>query len=368
MNDALEKILHSKKIRYDVLNEVTKTKIPEGYDTVNIFLDVGSILNSLYKPEMLQMFGKLKREQRLAISSEGILNAAAHYRHYFWSRLEMYTNVYFYYSGKPAKRMLQINDKYRSDYYRKRGPASPEFAGLNEVMDINIKLARGVCEYIPYVYFLDTGETDHRVVPYLFHVPGQLTCVISNDPLAVQYTEIDEYAIVMTAKGEKSDVVDRESAIASVAGSDDKVPGFISPELLPYVFALSGSKRYDIDAVRRGIGPLKALGRIRGWLEDGLISQTAYDDPDDLIARVSKDERKGALTDEELKVLEQNFRVLSIKDSFACITDAEVAMLRSQITDLYDPESLKRVNERYYGANYIKLDYLFEGFSGVVGT
>src|SRR5690554_790786 len=115
----LERILNSKKIRYEILNRDLNKYVPKDIEEVNIFIDVWSIINSLYNPNVMETFTSLNVNEKYMISSE-LLNLAGHYRHYFASRHKKYTNIYYYFSDEKCSAHIEKCDKYKESFYNKR--------------------------------------------------------------------------------------------------------------------------------------------------------------------------------------------------------------------------------------------------------
>ena len=83
--ENVSKILNSKKIRYEKLNELFDGVLPKDTNmkrgkNVNIFIDVKSFLKQLYNPDTLELFSYIDGDNRLIIASE-LLNTIGHYRH-----------------------------------------------------------------------------------------------------------------------------------------------------------------------------------------------------------------------------------------------------------------------------------------------
>ena len=69
--DTLQKILNSKKIRYEVLDQLFKLRLAgQGGKTINIFIDHQSVIKQLYTPELLPLFTALNVQNRLVVASE----------------------------------------------------------------------------------------------------------------------------------------------------------------------------------------------------------------------------------------------------------------------------------------------------------
>src|SRR5699024_7686601 len=105
---------------------------------------------------------------RFMVASE-IINMVGHYRHFFYSRLNMYTNVIFHYSDQHDSFRESLLDNYREDFYSKRLDQNhPTFNIMNGIIQRNVRLIKLFCEYVPHAYFINSGPIDSSLVPHLF--------------------------------------------------------------------------------------------------------------------------------------------------------------------------------------------------------
>ena len=132
-------IINSKKVKYIVLDELIK-KLPVNTEEINLFISIDSLLKSFYNPQVNEKINVLDSDDQYMLSSE-IINIAAHYRHYFWSRYQIPTNYFFYYSDKEADYCIRELPTYKSSFYGKRLYNKVEFRNLNKMINENLKLA-----------------------------------------------------------------------------------------------------------------------------------------------------------------------------------------------------------------------------------
>ena len=115
-----KKILISHKIKYVVMDELLLPHLIN-YEKkeINLFVSMNSILKSFYsyKPDEVSL--SLSHAPSNALSSE-IINILAHYRHYFWSRYGIATNLIVYYSFDMCEYCCNIDRTYKEPYYDKR--------------------------------------------------------------------------------------------------------------------------------------------------------------------------------------------------------------------------------------------------------
>ena len=260
----LEKILHSKKLNYETLAPLVKRYIDSNKivrnenNTVNIFIDYYDIIKPLYNPTTIEDFSSLKTAERFMVSSE-ILNNAAHYRHFFYSRLKMFTNIIFYYSDKKDRYKTSVNADYKHVFYDKRmSTTNPTFGVINEVFQKNIKLIKSYCQYVPHVYFINSGEMDYSLIPHMFLSsdslmkqsiinPNDTSIIISNEDNHFQDLIMNDKVLQLQIRGkENSCFISAEDIIPYIVDKHSKTEHdyTILPDLFPIIYALSGDKTY----------------------------------------------------------------------------------------------------------------------------
>lgn len=116
----IQSILNSKKIKYVILNKILMGKINQDVKSLNLFIDLDTVLSQLFSKSNSNMFDTIYSSENKIMLSSGIANIAAHYRHYFWTRKGKPCKIYFYYSDKKATKNLLINNSYKKEYYKKR--------------------------------------------------------------------------------------------------------------------------------------------------------------------------------------------------------------------------------------------------------
>jgi hypothetical protein len=367
MNDTLSAILHSRKTRYATLDAQLLPHVPSrkgSFDseppTADVFVDIQSVYSSLWREDMREFLGAIRPPEFWMLSGE-LMNTIAHWRHWFWSRRGYATNVWLYHSSEVSTEMTDVDPNYRASWYDKRVlEANLEWSQTRKLVRKNIRIAQALCEYIPYVYCVDSGSLPPEAVPHLLGGMGCPVVVVSNEPhAALACLDPDRDVSLVTARGERSSVTRYGGVIASM--SDAKgMPTGISDSLSSWVMAASGCKKLGVEAARKGFGPCRAAKLVYDWTADGKVSGgtgTWGGDPGHMMAAALA----FGWSDVEAATLVRNHWLLDPISKSMGATDADVARLRDQMLDRYDPESLKRVNEKYYESAFLSLDWLFEG-------
>jgi hypothetical protein len=362
MSEAILSIMHSRKTRYDVLDEILGPRMRTigAGKTVNIFVDIHSVYAPLFKSDLLPLVSQIEGNRWFLLSGE-LVNTAAHWRHYMWSRHRIYTNIFLYHSSLPRKDAEQIDPGYRARFYEKRIlDDNHEWRPIRELVTKNIDIAKGLCEYIPYAYVVDGEETDHSALPlfYSMRMPAALNLVVSNDPVASLYPACrSEPWVTVTAKNEKSRLFDSENCLQNMSDAKsmpDNLPG----RLAPWALAMAGCAKWDLPPIRRGMGVAKASKILANWHVRGMLATDApMIDPQIVLDAAYNTE----WTSDEMERMVINHSLLNPVVAYLNMSDEQFARLDAQLVDGYDPVSLKEVNQTYYSGNSISLDWLFDG-------
>jgi hypothetical protein len=359
-DELIEKILNSKKIRYDLLNDLFD-HIPSKYETVTMYIDLLSILNSLYNPNILESITSFDGDKKRLMSSN-IINMAAHFRNYFATRKGKYTNIIFYYSLDESKYETEDNCNYRKDYYFKRFSKSSEFMVMNKLIKDNIELCEIISDYLPHIYFVNTKEINPLLVPYYYieqSLDNELNIIYSNDKmnmLSCLSNSHDTY--LLSASFGKVVLYDKGSLLELYSNSKDYDDSkySINPDLLPLAYAISGHKKYNIDGLK-GYGQKKALNLIQRLLDDGVISNIKYNNKKLLIDDLSNDKK---LSPEQISIISDNLDIINPSYMFRKLSKADILSSFS-VKDLCDMESLIQINRGYYEKYPLQLEELLIG-------
>jgi hypothetical protein len=367
----LEKILHAKKLNYQTLVPLIKPYVNPKYidmngtDTVNIFIDFWDIIKPLYNPQTIETLNTLKVDERFMVSSE-IINIIAHYRHFFFSRMKMYTNIIFYYSDKKDNFRTSIFPQYKESFYDKRLNKKHQiFNILNGIIENNVNLIKLFCEYVPHVYFINTGTVEPSLIPYLFISDNSrlnqnivdknnVNIIISNEKIHYQDLLLQDKVLQFELRGkEKSRFVTSEDIINILLEKSKKEYNFsILPDMYSLILGLTGYSNYSIPSIKK-MGNIKALNFIQNCIDNGILRNTEYNNLELL------DVLEEILGSENLSKLKDN--MLLLNNSMYKFNDKDLINIEMQLIDRIDAKSVRYVNDKYFTKYPILLDYVFEG-------
>ena len=369
-NNTLKKILHSKKVPYKNLDKELRPHIPNHCEKINVFIDIHSIYNSLYNPDLMSLFNKFTRDEKFALSSD-LINAAGHYRHYFFSRLNKYTNIFLFYSSKKNKRALEIDENYKKEWYEKRlDYESKDYGNMNTMMKNNLKITSLLSTYIPHCYLIDGNNVENFMIPYLIiknkKLEEQFSVIISNDSVYTQYLNIFDSVINFQVRGHNSFSIDSENVALSYYKREDKIPNFLKEEPLAttilynfnsYIDAICGHNKFDISPIK-GWGVVRVVKKLIKLLKDGKIEIKKYRRRKFLSILY----KEGFFTDEEIKKVYSNLLLTDIVLINKDINNAKYKKIEDQLVDINSLISLRQSNNKYYSPEYqINLKFIMDG-------
>ena len=367
----LEQILHAKKLNYITLTPLVKPYVipkyidMQGNDTVNVFIDFWDVIKPLYNPQTINTLNNLKVEERFMISSE-VINIAGHYRHFFFSRMKMYTNIIFFYSNKKDTFRTSTNKGYKEAFYEKRlNTQHPTFNILNSIIQKNVNLIKLFCEYVPHVYFINTGTIEPGLVPYLFlsdqsklkqEVVNKkdTSIILSNEKIHYQDLLLQDKVLQLELRGkEKSRFITSEDILNVLLEKSKKEYNLsILPDMYTLALGLAGYTDYSVKGINK-MGNIKALNFIQKGINCNILKNMAYNNLDTLSGL------SNLLNDTDLNKLKEN--LLLLNNCMYRFTNKDLINIEMQLVDRIDAKSVRYVCDKYFHHYPILLDYVFEG-------
>ncbi|QXN67977.1 hypothetical protein FPHOBKDP_00227 [Listeria phage LPJP1] len=367
--ENIEKIMNSKKVKYTKLmsmvkNYVTRESIGKN---VNIYIDMNTILKQIYNKDNIEIFNHLKSDKRLFITAE-IINIIGHYRHFFSSRLKMYTTFYLFTSFEKSSYHTNIYPDYRKEYYEKRlGDRDFVFSNINKIIKDNMNIVKKILKYVPNAYLINTKDNDPSLVPtYLlndnrFTLDTDLNIIISNDKLFRQDLLYRDNTLILEIKGKDNKrLIAYEDVINTIVDSTKGKRVYSDYNLLTESITLLDplvkNKEYNINSIKR-TSEMKALDIIEKGINDNIISSQSYYDVDEAYNDLAF--YLGENNEDEFK---RNMSIVNHKIAMShTFKDLEHVIL-SQIIDLEDDRGLMELNDKFFSKYPIVMDYLGESF------
>lgn len=357
-SEMMQIVLNSKKVKYAVLEPLIEKNLPSDTQEVNIFISIETVLKQFYNPKLNETVNSLDSEDKFLLSSE-IINIVAHYRHFFYSRYNMPSNYFLYYSSAKAFYNLTEDSNYRKDYYDKRLSSKSEFYTLNKMIKKNLELANILSEYLPNVHIIDTKSLEPSVLPYYIinnneGVGGLTNLILTNNQLDYQLANLDR-TFILNLKMDDSEIISKDGLMAKMLKSSKiKNSTPLDPNFYTSVLSISGYKPFNIDGLK-GYGYTKVISKLEKAVTEGKISN------DELSANMLLTCNQLFSDQKQIDVIKKNYKVLSYENLFKNMSPKELHNIDNQINNKSDNMSLLEINRTYYERYPLMLIELMEG-------
>jgi hypothetical protein len=345
---SFQAVFNYSKPKYSVLNDLIGGWMPS-VDIVRIFFDIDAFTAVLFNPRNVDFMRELMSERKMYAASE-IINIAAHYRHYFWSRYNVPTDIIMNYTLEPID---SGEEGYLKQHYDKRLGITPEYKRLSNYTSGCVRLASKICEFIPNVHVINTKTMDPHTLPNVVMnqiTPGDdssMNLVVSNKKHMIMYG-LNHNCAVMTYRGDNTQIVTSDNMNETVSS---KYNIGVPPHFYPIIIAISGDVTVGMKPVRARYSAIKSMKMIKKMLEDKVITKNTYD-IDSFLDRVD------VFTSEEKERIAKRFEYINIRKS---ASQLDLANIESQIINKYDWDSLLSLNARYFEEYPINLEYTVDG-------
>lgn len=337
----VEKILNSKKIKYILLREL-KEELPKNIKSLTWYIDLYSILGEVFSPNVSKELIILNRKKQLMISSN-IINLAGHLR-VFFAKYGIKTKFIFFYSNQMSENETAIEPLYKQSFYNKKIVGyNEESKQIIEIVNRNINLMETLSDYLPHIYFMNSGKVDPLMIPYHFikENPSETAIIYSNDKLNIMNALLSDNVYILTFNYKEVIMYNKNDFINLYMSNKKSNDNKLTPYLIPFMFSISGYKKYDIYGLK-GYGEVKTFSLIDKLVNTGILSNINYD-----ILTFSKDISKKFNT-LDIETINNNYKILNLDMMYNRLSIADKVRLDNKITDLQDIKSLVSINSEYY--------------------
>lgn len=366
--EIFEKILNSKKVKYDVLRKIIPKEdvFPPELDKnatkfIDIYIDVDSIWSNLYQANLLDAFKVLPKKDRFLFSSD-LLNLVGHLRH-FYCQAGFYSTIYLMYTTKLSSHITKCFPEYKNEWYEKR-TSSADCRELNKILGKNIDATKTIVDYVPHVYLMKCAEIDPLYLPYVAYMNREdkpnLSLIVSNNPLFVQYVNVPTFRL-LEAKGDRSKYVTEFEAMNFLAGKEDGEFNHLKSDLIGHAIAMAGYKKYNIEGIPR-YANLKAIKLLDKLLKEDKMRIIKCDNFESLIETFPDVLKNKTIAENKDKILLCD-QVLNIFNFFRSLPDSIVMdQFKHQLIDFSQGgRQVRYLNDEYYSDHPINLEFLFDG-------
>ena len=348
MMENMADMLYSSYIRYDRMYEMTRFAF-HGYDSdhVNVYVDVYSMLKILYS-----RYQNMEIRDSYAIAS-CMINLAIHIRGYFESRHRTTSTIYLIYGGARLVPQLLNN---LPEYNSKNILMEDSDSRIKDLIKDNLEVMRILCPYLNDIFcVVDDNNEFSAISAYLIQKqnPNIPNVIYSKSQLAYQLVAYFPKTFLYRPKKSRGEdvswVVTKSTLIDAYRFGELKLKKETVPinyKLLNIYQTISGLKDRSITGL---INATNSVAKIK-FLVDSRLLLDGYNSPavirensNNNICKVF--ETIGLQEDECLRRLS----VIDLQSQTVVYSlGPSVMELSRAIVNLYDPDTVKAINNKYF--------------------
>lgn len=347
------------KIKYATYDEsISSMNVLRADDKINVFINVETILK--YLSTVIDLEKKLiMNRNHVNTMTVDLLNLAAHYKEFFCNN-NLDTKVFLYMTDLDSEEEMFHECKYNIDYrcyYLNKYNGNPKFGVLKDSLKNDIiPKVKTICEFIPNVYFIQSKNIDGSLIPYIIgnELKERKNFIISGDIYESQYQFIPNFKHHLFKRHYQNSSLSYDiNSFLKVLSKNNEISLDEKTLFSNYGFYLTllsvmGDKYRSVDNVG-GIGYKK----IFTMLNNGLKLHKIAEDVENI-------EIMRSILDNNIQreQFEENFNSLSLKNSISLLTEPEMKMVLSQITDRSDVNSLLKLNQTVFKEHDLRIESL----------
>lgn len=335
------------KIRFNIMdelfsaNDINLTRS----DKVNIFINLESVLRKLHRSN-LEVYLKVKKDEKIFEFVSNILNLAAHYRLYF-SKQKIYSKVYIYlgYPFKSKYKNNNFNEEYRK-YYQERFSKNTKNVSFSNLFEDVMGISKTILEYIEGVYIINSNSIEPSVIPYILMKDKDdnfKNFIVTTDRYEYQYVDKDFY--ILRPKKELSYIITKDNVINQMK-IEEKINSDLSVDssYISFILSILGNKYRNIKHIKR-IGLSTLIKLIRTAIDNNILGERTNNIY--LLSKIIKDEYK--------EIFLNNYYCTDLDYQIKYLNIVDIHSITDQIKDKFDNASLNKLNNDYFNTYPIML-------------
>ena len=344
---TVEELLYSNYIKFDRLDKLSSLFQSGSY--MDIYIVVYSMIKGLYNKEV--------KIVTPTIITSAIINICAHYRYYFTGK-NIDTTFYIVNS----KNICELNKKFCPNYNSKIESVYQVDERIEELIQSNIELLKVICPYLPDIHFInsDSAYETGAIMDHIMNIVNphsmRYNVIITRDLYNYQLCSRDNTFILRphkTKDGDCSYIINKDNLMKVVLwerkSSIKKT--YINPELLYVVLALSNVPERNIKSLLNLNSAIKVLERALDTMR--LVNE--YNFYTNSIWMAINDVKQIASVGEA--VIDHRIKAIDIAFQSTVYSNTVEAQLL-KFENLYDPNTVMRINEKYFVNNPLDLEAL----------
>lgn len=349
---TIERLINSNYVRYNKLIEIiTHAFVGSTANEINIYIDLYSILKGLYSDRSNYII-----EDYSSVTSS-IINMCAHYREFFRSRYKVESKFFIVYS----KNCPYINKQFYPDYNKNNEFKMNSNKMVDDMIKNNLELLATLCPYLPDIHFVE-GSFETGVIIYDLICREEINnrnphLVITKDVYNYQLVAMrDNIVILRPKKSEGNDIsyyINKNNLYMEYLKSRKtdytNIPAILSPELISLLMTLSSISERNIKSL---INIKTALKLLNLNVSEYKILNGYNSDMNNIYNQLGIEKYNIGTTtfDHRFKSIDINFQHSIFINTPECKAIS--------ITNLYDPDAVRAINNKYFKNNPLDLNRL----------
>lgn len=349
----LESILLGYYIKYDRLRELVEYSFAEiESDHVDIYIDLYDMLKGIYGREIYS-------DKQFVIVST-IINLAAHYRSFFWSRYRVTTRIFLVYGACTLDSHKQFVPTFGDDSFRE----TLGYANTSNIVRGQLDMIKILCAYINEVYYVERNSNFalfvYDTIKANTQYPKIPSIVITKSKYSYQIPALCHEAVLFRPKkSNKEDVSYPIRHDEVIMQNYNKIKTnltlaklqMINPELLSVMMTMTGLPGYNV----KSICNVSAAARMLYDATHGIKRmQNGYNaDPMYIYDCLDGIE---AMCDSTTFTF--RFNAIDLGYQYKLYMTSPEQIDSSWFINLNDPRAMQDINNKYFANNPLYLDSL----------
>jgi len=350
---SIEQLMYKNFIKYDKLVEMVNIVFAgSNASSVNIFIDVYSMVKILYKnPNIL-----IEDYSSLTAS---IINLCAHLRDFFKTRYRTTSKIYIVASRNAPAMNILLYPSYNSGIKL----TMSNMSSIDEMVVNNMNLLETLCPYLPDIFFI-RGEYETGVYMYDIMCKNEMlgntnpNIIITRDVYNFQLIPMRENTVVFRPKkqsgGDLSYYLDKNNLFERFLIADRLVIAKNNITINPGLFTvfLSLSKLPE-----RGIKSLFNTAKTMKILDEAVATFRLHNGYNSDMESVWNSIYKDSFGSIGYSTFKSRFDVIDIQSQHYGFANSPYSK-KVVFPNLYDPETVKLINNKYFKKNPLDLNRL----------
>lgn len=344
----LESLLLSHYIKYDKLFELCNLSLSNiSSNTVDIYIDLYDILKRIYTTNI--------RANKKFVIVSSIINLAAHYRGYFWSRHRLFTRIFLVYGDCTSMNHKQFIPSFGDDEFRNTKDYEKNSIFINSQLEL-VKILAG---YINDVYYIRRRSHFSMFVQHNLRTNNSINpvIIISKDKYNYQLVLNNNVFIFRPKKYNGQDIsycVNKANLYDYFYNKSSKETidnlHMLNPEFLSLLITLNGLPKYKLFSL---MNINTAVKLVLDAIRDNKILNSYNRD-----IKYVGSSLNGLINYIDLQSLEYRFNAVDLGIQSSIYNSTAEANDMQWYINLKDPKTVKEINNKYFIDNPLDLNNL----------